>query len=336
MSHPASKSLPILSVAAALGLAVTGRRARCFNIAGHAGGQDDHPSLTFFEDSGRYKCFVCGVTGDAISLVRAVQGVSFHEATAWLLAQAGASAAPWRSTDRSVVPGSRVPDQAAVEVYSTMLKLSCRVERRSEGGIFLNNRGLNRKVARTHHIAEVDDPDEMWEALRLDYGEDRLRSAGLMSQQGRFLFARHRLLLFYFDDRRPVYLQARDLSGEANCKELSLAGLCSPVPFNSDVLKDAPAEVLVCEGVMDTLSALQLGYAAVGAPGVTGFRDEWFPRFRSVGRVTIVFDNDDAGRRQSIELRARFRWHRIHAEAVFPSRGKDLNDLLKSLHGEGK
>ena len=34
----------------------------------------------------------------------------------------------------------------------------------------------------------------------------------------------------------------------------------------------------ICEGCIDTLSALQLGLPAVGVPGVTGFQRGWFDR----------------------------------------------------------
>src|SRR5207253_3033457 len=99
-------------------------------------------------------------------------------------------------------------------------------------------------------------------------------------------------------------------------------------------LRQSPGQVLVCEGAIDALSATQLGYAAVGVPGVAGFRDDWFPLFRGVGRVTVLFDNDPAGRRQAAELRSRFRLRGIPADAQFPSRGKDLNDLLRGLGQE--
>jgi hypothetical protein len=81
-AHPSASSLPILEVAAALGLPLEGRRTSCFNSHAHQGGHDDNPSLTFFPDHGRFKCFSCGIRGDAIDLVQAVQGSSFKEAVA--------------------------------------------------------------------------------------------------------------------------------------------------------------------------------------------------------------------------------------------------------------
>lgn len=156
-----------------------------------------------------------------------------------------------------------------------------------------------------------------------------------MSRSDRFLFAGRRLLFYYFDRNRPVYLQARDISGRAQCKELSPAGLHSPVPYNANLLRTNPDKVYICEGCIDTLSALQLGYLAVGVPGVTGFRDEWFDRFRSVGQVYILFDNDEAGQRHAVELRAQFRMRGLKADVYHPCGVKDMNDLLlKTVKGK--
>jgi DNA primase len=103
------------------------------------------------------------------------------------------------------------------------------------------------------------------------------------------------------------------------------------VPYNVDALRQGHDRVLVCEGCIDTLSAEQLGHPAVGIPGATGFRDEWFPLFDAVRRVTILFDDDSAGRRQAAELRAQFRLRGIRADAQYPRQGKDVNDLLRAL-----
>jgi len=71
------------------------------------------------------------------------------------------------------------------------------------------------------------------------------------------------------------FITARDITGESRCKELSLAGLHSPFPYLFDALQGRPEHVLVCEGCIDTLSATQLGYAALACRG-RRFREEWF------------------------------------------------------------
>jgi DNA primase len=335
MAHPASRAVPILAVAAALRMEVTGRKARCFNGAAHKSGSDEKPALTFQTDVNRFKCYACGVKGDAIDLVRGVLGVSFGEAVQRLAEMAGglpAGAVPAVSP----VPTSRTPTPRARDVYARLFELSYALAPGSPGGEYLRGRGIGLELAEQHRVTELRSPREVWERLADDFDEDDLWAAGLVSRRGRFLFGGHRLLFFHFAGHWPQYVMARDITGASPCKELSLAGLHSPVPYLTDVLALRPARVLVCEGCVDTLSAAQLGYAAVGVPGVVGFREDWFPLFRGVGRVTVLFDNDAAGRRQGAELRARFRLRGIPADAEFPARGKDLNDLLKLLNKGGE
>lgn len=334
MPHPASNALPILAVAAALGIKVNGRKARCFNGAAHKGGSDRNPSLTFLPDVNRFKCYTCEARGDAIDLVRGVLGVSFADAVQRLYEMAGQAPGKVSRASRASMPvsaTSRSPTPRSKEIYARLFEITYSLGPRSPGGKYLAGRGINLDVSERCRVQALL-PNKTWKELTEEFDERELRAAGLVSHRGRFLFGNHHLLFFFFDDGRPEFVMARDITGTSSCKELSLAGLRSPVPYLSDSLRGRPDRVLVCEGCVDTLSATQLGYAAVGVPGVTGFQDEWFSLFRGVGRVTILFDNDDAGRRQGAELRATFRMQGIKADAQFPTRGKDLNDLLKPLH----
>src|SRR5262249_30906836 len=92
--HPASQAVPILTVAAALGLETSRPKARRFNGPGHARRHHRTPSLAFSPDTGRFRCFGCGVGGDAIDLVRAARGCSFGEAVAWIGRLAGGGPYP--------------------------------------------------------------------------------------------------------------------------------------------------------------------------------------------------------------------------------------------------
>ncbi|MEI7684644.1 MAG: toprim domain-containing protein [Planctomycetota bacterium] len=337
MSHPASQAMPILAVAATLGFKVTGRKARCFNGAAHQGGIDENPSLVFQTDVNRFKCYSCGAKGDAIDLVRGALGVSFPEAVQRLEGMAGRSPrfGPTTSAVAALAaPTSRPPTSCALDVYRRLHELSFRPTKDSPAGAYLMYRGIDPELAAQHHVAEVCAPSSVGEQLMREFGGPALQAAGLISQQNSYLFAGRQLLFFHFDGGRPRFVTARDITGQSSCKEMSLAGVRAPVPYLVEMLHTRPDRVLVCEGCIDTLSAVQLGYAAVGVAGVAGFRDDWFPMFRGIGQVTVLFDNDDAGRRQGAELRAKFRMQGIQADAKFPAHGKDINDLLLSLNPE--
>ena len=75
------RSIPIRELAERLGVELGRGRAnaRCFNAEAHKHG-DKNGSLGFDERANRFKCFTCGVGGDAIALVQAVSGKDFREA----------------------------------------------------------------------------------------------------------------------------------------------------------------------------------------------------------------------------------------------------------------
>jgi DNA primase len=45
---------------------------------------DRRPSLAFYVDSGRYHCFGCGSTGDAVDFIMRLKGLSFHKTLHYL------------------------------------------------------------------------------------------------------------------------------------------------------------------------------------------------------------------------------------------------------------
>lgn len=334
---------PIIEVAFALGMRVIGRRAGCFNTAAHKNG-DANPSMILFPDKGRYSCPVCGVWGGAFDLVMKVRGVSFVEARQWIdsrfrqpgtrqVPTVGVGAAAPRPGIVTSGPGARAPGPGVgasdPEVYEALFEICYTIGPRMPAGEYLTGRGLDLELVERHHAVQIGNPDETWQDLNSRFGAERLRAAGLMTRSGAFLFARHLLLFFYSDRERLVYVQGRDITGQRQPKELSLAGVVSPAPYNADLLHTKPERVYLCEGVIDTLSAIQMGYPAVGVTGVTGFRRGWFELFRGVRHVCICFDNDEAGRRRGVELRGEFRSREFRADSFHPKNVKDLNDLLK-------
>jgi DNA primase len=326
--HPAAQAVPILQVAAALGISRDGRRAHCFNGPGHHGGQDNNPSLTFFSDYGRFKCYACGVKGDAIDLVRAVLGLGFREAVGWL-ERLAKEAPPGPAPPVLVGPAFAAPlASAATEVFRDLYRMTAAPDPNSlEGRYLAEKRGLDVAYAAICGVRVLRDLNSLG-----IYPPHKLAAAGLVSKWGRFLFERHPLWFFFFDHHRPVHICARDITGSAYAKELAPIGRQCPVPFNQDLLFiDKWDEIYICEGCIDTLSASQLGYPAIGVPGTQGFQREWFDLLRPVKRVRVLFDNDEAGHRAGIELRAQLRLHGIPADLVHPAHGKDVNDLLLHL-----
>jgi DNA primase len=100
------------------------------------------------------------------------------------------------------------------------------------------------------------------------------------------------------------------------------------VPYQIDVLNSKPAELYICEGLIDTLSAAQLGMPAIGAPGVNCFPQHWLELIPKTTRIHVLFDKDKAGEDAAIKLRSQFRRSGFQADALVVPIGKDVNNFL--------
>lgn len=334
MPHPSAHLLSISEVATLLGLSVVRGRVQCHNHRAHRGGVDRNPSLQFYDNSNRFKCYACGVSGDAIDLVRGIKGLTFPQATRWLELAVNSLSA--RDPDvvknfQSPAPESPQVVKCRHAIYSALAANCNPPVPDSPGGDYLLNRGLDLNLAATHGVKEILDPDHVWRNLNNKFTTEELQISGLVSRSNLFLLRRHRLMFFYLEAGQPVYLQGRSLRAETLPKELSLSGVSPPVLYNVDALADGPDSIHICEGAIDTLSALQLGLPAVGVPGVSGFRSEWFELFKNIKQVVCLFDGDDAGRRMAGRLAMDFRGHGVEARAFTPPPNSDMNDLLSKL-----
>ena len=81
------------------------RDAHCFNAGAHRNG-DRNPSMRLFEDG--YKCYGCGIKGDAIDMVKAIRRIGFREAVEYLQNLARGSCLGDRATRE---PSSPPPHQ---------------------------------------------------------------------------------------------------------------------------------------------------------------------------------------------------------------------------------
>lgn len=121
--------------------------------------------------------------------------------------------------------------------------------------------------------------------------------------------------------------------------------------WNHDVLLEQPETVLVVEGEMDGLTAIECGFPHVisppsGAPAKEGEIDDeapgskfhfihrTWPLLKSVKRFIIATDNDGPGRVLAGELVRRFRPQRC-AFVTYPEGCKDLNEVLMK-HGKAE
>lgn len=339
----AIKQLPILKVAASVGIEVRGTNALCF------GGHDKKTrSLHFSPDKNLWHCFGCGLGGSVIELVKQARGFSSNrEAAIWIQN----NFLPHRSTrtistlSSRITPGLRPPSSTEItishdnnstflpdpEVYEWILG---RCPLLQQGTFYLQTeRGFHSKTIQHFRIGELGNPNDFRQTLYARWPIERLLRCGILTErrdgEGYRVTWWQRVLLFPFiENGRVVYIQARRFD-DGHPRYINLRGVQPPM-FNSDCLRNAKkgSRVFICEGIPDTMTAHQLGFVSVGCLGANAFRDEW-ARLLTPFEIIAVPDGDSGGDRFIRGIRAHMRHSGRSVEKLKVPVGEDLSSAYK-------
>lgn len=189
---------------------------------------------------------------------------------------------------------------------------------------------LREKLAKYQEQRWDDVPTAFFRERGLDHSTIARFGLGYTGALGRgkTMDLRRCLVLPYEDGfGRLRQLRYRPLYPTSGAKYLSEGS--APVNLFAVRAIDNPV-VHVTEGEVDTMTAWQCGFRAVGVPGVGTFKEEWRYLFRPphVERVVLAFDPDKAGRDASKYLYGLLAGVIDVSVAKLP-RGLDVNDLLR-------
>lgn len=123
-------------------------------------------------------------------------------------------------------------------------------------------------------------------------------------------------------DIRFRCLKAHDCKAE-NCKKY-LGHPGRPLRlYNVEALFEADDFIVLCEGELDTITATQCGFPAVGVPGVGGWKPHFNRIFEDYQRVYLFADGDEAGRKFGERLK-----QELSAVVVTMPEGEDVNSAF--------
>ena len=201
---------------------------------------------------------------------------------------------------------------------------------------YLRDRGLSDATISRFRIGQLPDPRKLLEVLISLFGHRRTEAAGLLtksstSRNRQLMFPQQSLLFPFFENDDLVYLQVRLLhDSESRGRWRNLNDRKRRI-YNIDAISLVNRKpIAICEGVMDALSAIELGYDAIGLGGVnTRLSDDQIRRLRQRD-VTILFDWDRAGEDRAATLQQELRNRGIASTRKGrPSPDvKDVNDYL--------
>lgn len=330
------------SVAESLGIHVSKHKALCFVH------DDHHPSLGFYgENRSRWHCFVCGASGNAISLVEQYSNLSFGDSCQWLCQQYSIPF-EWQKA-KKVIPKPIFRKRSKAEMPKRPFDdevaqwLIDHLPLGEMGRHFLfDQRHLSPDVVTAQQIRSVEDREKALTDMLKAFGEKRLVEGGFVTITSNHPYLRFFtpcLMIPYLDKKKKIVgLQTRYLGDNQDAPRFQFLSKEKTRLYNMSILDDInPSdEVYISEGITDCLALLSAGKKAVAIPSATNL-----PRLDLMDLCTwdisMYPDNDDAGRKAFISLRTFFiNQYTILTRKPLPASCKDYSDYYVSLYEQGK
>lgn len=265
------------------------------------------PSFHATESTGKYHCFGCGVHGNALDFVIAIDNVSFPEAVERLAADL-AIPLPERDPDAEAKDDLLKRLDDALAAASAAYAQALRSPEGARARDYLTKRGLGEGDWARFGLGFAPN-SRTWLRDRLTQGGHALADlveAGLVKAPDDgsppFDFYRGRVIFTIEDARgRVVSFGARTLDPDGQPKYLN--GPDSPV-FNKsrNLYRYVQARVaakakpiVVAEGYMDVIALERAGFAAVAPLGTALTEDQMGMIWKAAKRPILCFDGDKAG-----------------------------------------
>jgi DNA primase len=337
-------NIPIQTVASLLKVTLprTGS-ARC-PLPDH---DDKRPSFEIKSSGTRWVCYGCNRSGGSIDFVKEYCGLTFIGAKRWLVDRAQvnpSSSARFRSSRKAGLT-SRPQDEKSresapdVEVYECFLDL-CPLQ--TNGLQYLASRAISDKTVAAFRIGQLQDTKVVLATLIKSIGFDRMERSGLLTKKStrtnpHLVFAEGSLVFPFLENERVAYLQGRAIGPAETRGTWRNLNHRQRRIYNVDALAQniTTDRFAICEGVMDTLSALDLNYIAIGILGVNAKLTADQAKQLRGKEIDILLDWDTAGNKGAVKLQRELnRYGVISTRKSQPSaRARDLNEFLMETRG---
>jgi DNA primase len=206
----------------------------------------------------------------------------------------------------------------------------------------LQKRGFSEQMVKELEIKDVPDPNTIFQKLTERWGKEALINCGLLKfheNNIKGIWWDH-VLVFPFNDLnlRITYLQARRMCTDpGKFKYLALSQL-KPAIYNINILTQLKEgdNLFICEGVPDTITAMELKMPAIGVLGANSFDDDVVDLLLQY-RINIFPDTDPAGQLFVRKVRQAFyEKGKTIQERSLPKPYKDLNEYFISENNRPK
>lgn len=262
---------------------------------------DTHSSASFNEDEGVFKCFGCGVQGDAVAVLMHTQECTVEQARATLEAM-GVARKPVKRQEKHTVrrsDPSRAMLQDALERYERDI---------DQISGYLSARGITRTAAKAARLGFVSDPAPGHEQYRGRLCIPYMTTSGAVDMKFRCT-------------------QSHVCKDHGHSKYLCLPGSDSRMYMAMAVLT-SKSYIAITEGELDAVTLnFMCGIPAVGVPGANNWKSHYARVLEGFDRVFVLGDGDTAGREFTRNVGKKV----AGAVCIDLPEGNDVNDVFQ--HG---
>ena len=271
--------------------------------------QEKTPSFSVNQTRQFYKCFGCGVGGDAIKFVQEIEGLSFWE-TVKMLAEHNGIPMPKRSDYSDAESKLRGALMEMHTIAARLFQESLRGSQGAEARAYLVKRGVTQEVIDTFEVgfAEPSGQTLMRRFAERTFTAEQLEASGLVRKrnegQGYYDSFRGRLMFpIHNESGKVIGFGGRAMNDEDQPKYLNSPE--TPIYKKTSVLYNLhrareavrrSGRVVLVEGYMDVIGVYAAGVKEVVASCGTALTNgQVRTMHRHADTVVVNFDPDTAG-----------------------------------------
>lgn len=294
---------------------------------------DTKPSLFVNEKKNIFKCFACGVGGNAISFVQKYENCNFIEAKK--------KVNEILNKEIFTINDSFANDH---NIYQKVIQLASlfldSYSKDISGLDYLLSRKIEIKTCEKYKIGFFpNDNNLILDLIKNELGIklDELVDLGLVkyNNQNEPIFTlNNRIVIPVYHNNNICGFVARTIDKENNLRYLNTLNLNKNVLYGLNKIKNDCETLFITEGVFDCLVLNQLGYDSVCTLGANFNIDQFKQLYNleNLKQICICFDNDKAGFINSLklykDLKQNFRHCSISFLDYYNINQKDINELL--------
>lgn len=290
------------------------------------------PSFVVSPTKNIFKCFGCGISGNAVKFVMEYEKISFQDAILKIAQKYGINVKLTSSGKEKQNQKYYLITRQLTEFFKNSLLESIKARE------YLKSRKILAKTVVDFEIGYAPENNDILSfALKNNISEEDLKKIGILNQNKNLIF-KNRIIFpiknlkgnivafggrSLSDDNKPKYLNSPET--EIYKKSEVLYGIFEAL----DYIKEK-RQVIIVEGYLDLISLYQIGIKNVVATLGTAFTKNHAKLLKNyVEEAILMFDSDEAGKKAAILAASNLLFQGIKVRYVYYTDAKDPDELSK-------